>query len=283
MDADAVARLELAQQLVGAGAALREARRQVGQHDLARHLIVVVAVARQAIEIEGSLCEGGVETGLVAAGGALAAEAARPLVAADVAQGETGQETRIEAIVGAGREAAGIVGQGAGIGVAGNAAGAAQCGAPQAPRGGGLAITGLGGSRLAGPGDRDAGAAGDAAAGEAHLLAHHVHEQQPAGQVGGAEARVVLATERSESGLALSQGVGGHGADHGGEVAARSGDALVEGAADGRLVGRGAADAEAAGLEGEIDVVGVVGERGLEEGIEAAGAGIGAGDAARGI
>ena len=45
----------------------------------------------------------------------------------------------------------------------------------------------------------------------------------------------------------------------------------------------GGTGAEAAGTERQIDVVGVVAERGLEEGEQAVGAGVGAGDAAGGI
>ena len=98
--------------------AVRAAR--LGSDDLARHLVVVVAVARQAIEIEGALGEGGVEAGLVAVGGALAAKTADPLVAAAEADAEAGQEAGIEAIVEAGGDAAGIVGERAGVGVAGD-------------------------------------------------------------------------------------------------------------------------------------------------------------------
>ena len=57
VDSEPVAGLDLAGELVGAGAALRGAAAQAGDDDLPLHLVVVVAVARQRIDVEGALGE----------------------------------------------------------------------------------------------------------------------------------------------------------------------------------------------------------------------------------
>ena len=55
VDADLVAGLDLAEELVGAGAAVGGARLQAGDQDLALQLVAGIGVARQRIGIEAAL------------------------------------------------------------------------------------------------------------------------------------------------------------------------------------------------------------------------------------
>ena len=186
------------------------------------------------------------------------------------------------AIVDAGRGAAEIVGQGGGIAVAQRRARAADRAAPDAERarqvaGGDVARLG---QRLA----LAAARAGQPAPRHRHLLAERAHEQDVAGEVRGAEVGPRLAADRAQRCGTLRRRETGQRADHRGVVARRAGVGLVQGVADGALVGRVAAKSGEGGAlqrQGQIHVVGVVAQRRSQEREVADDAGIGAVEAAR--
>src|SRR5882757_11028073 len=126
IDADPVAGLDLAEELVGPGAAVGGARLQAGDDDLALQLVVEVGVAGQRIDIEVRLREAAIDRHRDAVGPALALEAVDPLGAVAVADADADQEARVDAVVDTGRRAAEVVGERAGIAVALHRAQAAE-------------------------------------------------------------------------------------------------------------------------------------------------------------
>ena len=199
IDAELVAGLDLAEELVGAGAAGGGALLQAGDQDLALQLVVEVGVARQRIDVEAALGERAVGGDAHAVGPALAQEAVHPLGAVGVAGADADQEARVEAIVDAGRGAAEVVGQRRGIAVAQHAAQAAQRTYPGAQR-----ARRHRSSRSRRPGPAP-GAGRRAAAPRAagHLLAERIHEQHAAVGVQRAEVGIGLAADRVQRQRAL--------------------------------------------------------------------------------
>src|SRR5258708_2595758 len=82
--------------LVGAGAARRVARLQSRDQDRALHLVVVVAIAHQRIEVEGAWIETGIERAIVAVAGRPADGDVDPLVARRIAQRRTDHDAGID-------------------------------------------------------------------------------------------------------------------------------------------------------------------------------------------
>ena len=111
VDAEPVAGFGLAEELVGAGAAVGGARLQVGDDDLALQLVGRPGVTRQRIDVEAGLGERGVGRDADAVAPALAHEAVGPLSAVRVAHAQPDQEARVEAVVETGRGAARVVGE----------------------------------------------------------------------------------------------------------------------------------------------------------------------------
>ena len=147
VDAELVAALDLAEELVGAGAAAGGALLQAGDQDLALQLVVEVGVARQSIDVEARLGERAIGRDAHAVGPALALEAVHPLGAVRVADADADQEARVEAIVDAGRGAAEVVGERRGIGVAQHRAETTQRTHPGAQRAHAIAGRDLAGLR----------------------------------------------------------------------------------------------------------------------------------------
>ena len=253
---EAPAGLELAQELVGSGLAIGGARLQAGDVDGPPQLVGIVGVGRQRIDVDRALGEAAVEAGLHGVGDAAAFEAAGPLAAGLVAHGDAGQEVGSDLAVEAAREAADTIGEGAGIVVAGDGAGAADRAAPGAPQ------RGLGGvaGDIAGFGQCDLRAAAAPAAGAVGEVGH---EELRALHHGIGEARVVLAADRSQRRRSLRGAENAERVQHGTEVAGGGGVGDVEHAADGALVGRSRAGSKGAGRleQQQIDVVGVVRQR----------------------
>ena len=182
-----------------------------------------------------------------------------------VADAEADQEARVEAIVDTRRGAAEIVGERAGIGVAQDAAQAAQRTEPRAERTDTIARRDLASLR-----QRLALSRARRAARIGHLLAQRIHEHHAAVGVHGAEVGIGLAADRVQRQRALHGVEAGDHPQHRGEVAAGRGEGLVEGDADRPLVGRQRQETGREGglaeRQGEEHVVGVVGERRCQEG-----------------
>ena len=233
IDAHLVAGLDLAEELVGAGAAGSGPLLQAGDQDLALQLVVEVGVARQRIDVEAALGERAVGGDAHRVGPALAQEGVHPLRAMGVADAEADQEARIESIVDAGGRATEVVGERAGIGVAQHAAETAQRTGPRAQRADTIAALDLAGLR-----QRLALSRARGAARVGHLLAQRIHEHRAAVGVHGAEVGIGLAADGVQRQRALRGVEAGDHPQHRGEVAAGRGEALVERDADGALVGR---------------------------------------------
>src|SRR6202040_314084 len=110
---EAIAGLGLAEELVGAGAALGGALPQAGDRDVAPHLIVAVGVADHGVGIDLVLAVAAIKAGLEGVGPAHAVEAAAPLRAGGVPRGDAQPGGGRDQPVEAGGEAADIVGHGA--------------------------------------------------------------------------------------------------------------------------------------------------------------------------
>ena len=180
-----------------------------------------------------------------------------------VAGADADQEAWIDPVVEAGRGAAEVVGQRAGIAIALHRAQAAQAAGPHAPGTGVLARR-----DVAGLGERLTRAVAAAPARHRHLLAERVHEQHAAGHVGGAETSVRLRADGVEHRRAQRRRNNAERADHRDGVATGAGEGLVEGDACRLLVGRLPAIGERH-RQRQIGVVGVVAERWAEEGVAA--------------
>ena len=274
---DTVAAFELAVELVGAGLAGGDARRQARDHDAARQLVGAVGVTHNAVAIDRALRKAAVQAGLDRVGKALAAEARHPIAAAGVAHGHARPEIVGELAVEAGGEAADIVGDGAGAEALAHRAQSAQRAAPGAPR----LLSRIAGDD-AGFGQGDPAAAAIATAGLRQQIAH---EELGALHHRVGEARVVLAAERGQD-ARHQRGVDlGERAHDGGVVARGIGRGGIERLPHGILVGRLGDRGKAADLQVEVHVLGVIAQARLQErrrqaGIEPA---EGAGHAARGI
>ncbi len=217
--AELVAALDLAEELIGPGAAGRGPLLQAGDQDLALELVAVIAVARERIDVERTLGEAAIGCHAHIVGPALPHEGVHPLRAVGVADAEADQETWIETVVDAGRGAAEIVGQGLGIAVAQHRAQAAQRTGPGAQRTHGVAALDLAGLRQG----LALQAARSRPARIGHLLAQRIHEQHGVVGVHGAEVGIGLAADLVEGRGPLLAAEAGDHAEHRGEVARRRG------------------------------------------------------------